>query len=140
MASVWTHVNASIRIDAYRSTLGEHSPLNDLDKVVTYRDIMQAHKQKRELPKTKLPMGSEGSLNYILYQDTDLSVTSAYVLVIFGDLRDYNNTQEIIDYINTISKNWIIRSGLIEVTVSDRGTSIWAYDDNENTFTEVYSS
>jgi len=89
--SQWTHVNAHIRIDGIE---GVHKGFN-LDE--------------------NIPCGSEGSLQYKI--DKVGTGLVLYNVAIWGDLRDYNNKQEIIEYLVKNFENEMIRSGIAEIEV-----------------------
>jgi hypothetical protein len=42
-----------------------------------------------------VPCGSEGSLDWDLYDNRDLGCAAAYLVRIWGDLRDYGTTQDL---------------------------------------------
>jgi len=100
--SIWTHVNGNIRFDGFE-----------------YNFLPQIHDYE-------LPCGSEGPLEYH-YQITGTGFVLAN-LTVWGDLRDYDNVDEIIQWIKEITKNRIIRSGLFEIVVEGQEPIILWYD------------
>ena len=106
--SVWTHVNATIRIDGLS--------YDNLPKINEYT----------------IPEGSEGPLT-VDYKITGTGMVLA-ILNIFGDLRDYNGTEEILAWLNNLLKECIIRSGLLEIDVENDKCYLYSYDSNESIF------
>ena len=114
--SQWTHVNASIRFDGL---LGMGLPTeNDLDAICTYEDWKD----------TDMPCGSEGGLQYSIVRNPDTSCMAAMVVVFYGDLRDYDDASEIIEYFNKITNGKMIRNGVLEIEVEFKETLIYRYD------------
>jgi len=99
--SIWTHVNGNIRFDGIE--------YNNLPKVDDY----------------DTPRGSEGPLEYH-YQIVGTGFVMAN-LTIWGDLRDYDDVEEIIDWIKNITKNALVRSGVIEINAENRDSKILMY-------------
>lgn len=77
--SIWTHVAGIIRIDDTRF---------DGSNV----------KRIKEIVKDSLPYGSEGSLKFEVCESPEHSSIAAYVVSIFGDLRDFDSSSEVIDW------------------------------------------
>ena len=123
--SVWTHVNGSIRIDSLRMiSMGNMvSSKEDIKKragrIVEYDD---------ENYETTVPLGSEGSLKYTIWEDPHESSMAAFTLNIFGDLRDYKDREPIIEWIGDITKDQFIRSGIVEISIEGSGRWIMHYD------------
>ena len=96
--SVWTHVVASIRIDAFRI-------FDDSPNVDTLKSIIGNPCTINDWnPDTTIPMGSEGSLEYTIYENPNKSHICAFVVTIFGDLRDYDNVDAIYDWLYSLCK------------------------------------
>lgn len=123
--SIWTHVNGNIRIDSMRFSGSEVSKINSvLGKIVNYDD---------EDWSTTLPCGSEGSLEYNIWENPRESSLSAYSVSIWGDLRDYSNIEEIKRWFNFIIKQFMVRDAILSISVEDGDSIILIteYDDNE---------
>ena len=126
--SQWTHINASIRFDTLmgmgeptREELGEPCYFENMEKCGD-----------------KLPYGSEGSLDYRIIQRTDCeNCMASHAVVFFGDLRDYDDVEEIMEYFNNITKDKIIRSGIIEIEVESNRVWIYRFSDETNKFEKV---
>lgn len=77
--SIWTHVAGIIRIDDTRF---------DGSNV----------KRIKEIVEDSLPYGSEDSLKFEVCESPEHSSIAAYVVSIFGDLRDFDSSSEVIDW------------------------------------------
>lgn len=110
--SIWTHVNASIRIDALRF---EDSPK------INFEDLLIVSTYENPNPATNLPCGSEGSLKWSLWRNSDESCLFSNTLNIFGDLRDYSseNESELIDWWKKLLKNFHVRQAILQVEFED---------------------
>lgn len=87
--SNWTHVAGIIRVDCL--------PIEDLDFDGLIGEEWHFG-DEFYIPKTGfLPDGSEGSLYKSVWEDPDVSI-ARYTVSIFGDLRDREDPQEIIDW------------------------------------------
>jgi len=111
--SIWTHVNASIRVDSLDEPLLDEKILGEIS---TWDN-----------PKpTILPKGSEGSLQYKVIQTNEINHTAFQLVVFWGDLRDFSiiNSDFIIDYFNNLlnelqEKGYWIRQGFVEIWPED---------------------
>ena len=117
--SQWTHVNCSIRYDMVPlpGAIDELTP--DLGRTARYDD---------DDTSCDVPCGSEGSLQYITHvYDNGLPWMIA---AIWGDLRDYDDVDEIVAYLERITKDKMVRSGvaLIEVGSISERTYIYRSD------------
>lgn len=104
--SVWTHVAGIIRIDDLR--FDERSPKEVIAKSLSY-----------------IPGGSEGCLDYSVNVNPDISHLAAYVISIWGDLRDYDDADEVKEWF----VNWCdvlgnifagIRNAVITIEVEEQ--------------------
>lgn len=120
--SQWTHVNGSIRYDAgYRNPKKE-----ELKKLI---GIMANYGDADSFEKCNMPCGSEGSIEYNIYENENLNDLAAFVVSIWGDLRDYNNSKEIEEWFHKITKDQFIRSAILEIDVEYENTIILQYDE-----------
>lgn len=122
--SVWTHINAQIRIDHIRPIMGEMD-FSFLGEIITFET--EGHWD------TILPLGSEGSLEYKITKNPELSHMAAYVVSFFGDLRDYEDVKEIMEYFTKICEGKMIRNGVVEIEVSNTD-EVFVYKWVENEF------
>lgn len=120
--SQWTHVNGSIRVDGIPGMMQKPN----LGIIKTWED--------GNFDDATVPCGSEGSLQYRIYE-----VGNGLVwlnIQIWGDLRDYDNTPEIIKWINKSFKGYIIRSGIIEIDIEFKEKVLLQarYDEEKNDY------
>lgn len=121
--SIWTHVAATIRFDDIRAFGGGMAP--DLGNTVVYDS------QKEDWDKCNVPCGSEGSLQYHLWINPDASNLAAYTATIFGDLRDYQNVGEILDYLDRITQGKMVRNGVATIEVEGREPVVMHYHEDK---------
>ena len=145
--SNWTHVAGVIRVDSLRQ-LNEDV---DFDKLIgkefmPYRDILnndsidditaklnEAYADLEADPSAYLPMGSEGSLHKSVWTNPEKSACAAYVVTIWGDLRDHYNANEIVKWFKGICNKFWIRQACITVENEWNETVNWVYERGEMT-------
>ena len=112
--SIWTHVAGIIRIDDMRC-FHTKNPKCEIKKVIN-----------------TTPTGSEGGLKYNIYINPNKTHLAAYVVSIWGDLRDYKNSDEV--------KNWFMDlcDKLGETFCGIRNAVITIEVDGNETITEIY--
>ena len=109
--SQWTHVCGCIRVDALRIMEEENGIANIkevLGKVVNFGD---------DSYETKIPCGSEGSLAYEVIENPDKHSIAAYTIPIWGDLRDYDDVDEIEKWFYDSCKNLWVRDAVLNINV-----------------------
>lgn len=119
--STWTHVNSSIRFDSLRGYMDPP----DLGVTAGVWD---------DYAKATVPCGSEGSLDTYLWVNPHESCMAAYTGAIFGDLRSYEDVDEIVAYFNRIVEGQMIRQGFFTIEVSNLEEPIhytWVHKDGE---------
>ena len=151
--SVWTHIVGNIRLDDFSDFDGkEHkNRLDDLKDILgpilTFNMMWNGHTIKEE--DVKLPIGSEGSMKYSITDllDIDEHATSSifrWSIGFFGDLRSYNNLDEIEQWLSKITKEFeekglFIRDAVFEVEVECEGPHcIFYFDDDKEVFKKIY--
>lgn len=102
--SQWTHINAVIRFDCL-AMLGMKFP--DLSNV---------------------PSGSEGDMQVQIWHNPSSHAMASHTVMFWGDLRDYSNDKEVLDYFTDITKGQMISSGLLEIDVESRPTVVYRHD------------
>lgn len=119
--SNWTHVAGIIRVDAlpieeldFDKLIGEEWHYGDTF-YVTSNDF--------------LPDGSEGSLYKSVWEDTDSSNIARYTVSIFGDLREHDDPQAIIDWFKKRCDALYVRQAIITVWNEQNGTLDWRYNE-----------
>lgn len=115
--STWTHVAGSIRIDDFSTTIEEHK------------------KKAAEIIRTafkNIPCGSEGPFNLKIYINRQLHYFAAFVLTIYGDLRDYDNIEEIENWFNSVCSKFIIRQAVLTIECDNGQSKTITYKEKED--------
>jgi hypothetical protein len=125
--STWTHINGSIRIDA----LQEFEPIEEIEKC--FGKILRFEDMRNKNSGTTLPCGSEGSLEYKILVNPKKNDMAAYVVVIWGDLRDYDNAEEVKVWFKNIIYNsgFLIRQAVLQVEVESEKSEVIVFDIDE---------
>lgn len=119
--SQWTHINASIRFDGI---LGMGLPTEkELGRICRWEDEDTSHWDNPDLP-----CGSEGSIEYTIVKTGSENSLACMAVIFTGDLRDYDNVDEILQYFDRITKGKMIRSGVLEIDVEFRQIYVYRYD------------
>lgn len=129
--SSWTHVAAIVRVDAFRIFDDDIAPNWDaiFGKECLYRASREKWDDAMEHPDKYLPMGSEGSLRKTVWTNPDLSHADAYTVSIFGDLRDYDSPETIIEWFKKIINSDVIDVRQACITVTNYYSSMtWGYN------------
>ena len=129
--SVWTHVAGVIRVDDIR--LDDSLP--NFDKIVGKECLFESSENTwRDMennPNDYMPYGSEGTLQKSVWIDPDKSSMAAYTISVFGDLRDYEEPQPIIDwFIKVCDRFEWIRQAVITVDTEGQETLNYVYKNN----------
>jgi len=105
--STWTHINGSIRFDL----LPGMTKKPDLGNTCTFES------PESDWDKCDVPIGSEGSMQYDVWQNPDGISLAAMTATFFGDLRDYGieDHDKIHDYFNRIVKGNMVRQGIFVI-------------------------
>lgn len=97
--SVWTHVNGVVRLNDYSFLSSKRNTRKDVEKIIGPMCLF--HNWNKN---TKLPLGSEGSVEYKVIQSTEESNLARFNIIFWGDLRDYDDLNEIIQWFNNLKK------------------------------------
>lgn len=136
--SAWTHVAGIVRIDALRL-----SGKNANEKLKTeIKEILGEPKDYHELEiysndtaNTRVPYGSEGSLDYEIRLNNDYNMLPAGYISIFGDLRNFGgeyDQERILNWLRRLSSNFVIRQGIVHINDDyEHGPVIFYFNDNE---------
>lgn len=129
--SIWTHVAAIVRVDDIRMFDNQVGP--DWDAIFGKECLFYASRDKwddaMEHPEKYLPMGSEGSLRKIVWTDPNLSHVAAYIVSIFGDLRDHDSPESIVEWFKKIINSDTIDVRQACITVTNGYTIMtWGYN------------
>ena len=122
--SQWTHVTALIRYDAVLAMMGEPITKEELGEISTFEN---------PIDDTIIPCGSEGSLEYEILKTGGDSSLACRAVAFWGDLRDFGKNEiedvkSILDYLDKITKDKMIRSGVVEITVEFRHKHLYHYN------------
>lgn len=131
--SRWAHVNGSIRINAICSNCKEGEIAEDIQKCFgTTVDFLDPAEVWDECT---VPCGSEGSLQYEFIELNNKNSMNCGIVVIHGDLREYCNKQEIIDWIKkaiSSSEIWWVRSLCIKIDIDYEKSIILIESDDDD--------
>ena len=127
--SQWTHVNASIRFDGFSFMKDTMISEKDLGQIINYDYDGEWD--------TKLPLGSEGSIEYTIVTTGSASSVANRAVVFTGDLRDYDDWEFILNYFNSIVEGRMIRSGVLEIDVEGQDSMVFAYSDDTEQFEKL---
>lgn len=122
--STWTHVNAHFRFNSFVVDRCDYNNVREIEKFIgpefTFKDVLLGEKKFNRYhdKKSTLPRGSEGSLGYHVYL-TGHESHERVNIAFYGDLRDFDNAQAIIDYfesfLNAEGAHIYLRSGVVEI-------------------------
>lgn len=125
--SNWTHVAGIIRIDDF--CLEDKIP--DFDKLIGkelhFEDSLVEWNDAHNYPEKYMPLGSEGSLRKVIWINSNKKMITAYVVSIFGDLRDHDDAQKIVDWFKKICDKFTVRNAVIVVDNELNGQVTWTY-------------
>lgn len=130
--SNWTHVAGIIRIDDIR--FDNTTP--NFEKLIGKECLFESPRELWEdavnHPQDFLPVGSEGTLQKSVWINPDKSCTAAYVVTIFGDLRDHDDPNAIVrwfkDKIKYIYQYFVVRQATITIDNEYYGAVNWTFD------------
>ena len=130
--SVWTHVAGVIRVDDIRFD----NNLPNFDKLIgkecLFTSPSEIWKDYDENPNDYMPCGSEGTLQKSVWINPNKSDMAAYTISVFGDLRDYEESQPIIDwFIKFCDRLEWIRRAVITVNTEGQETLNYVYKNKE---------
>ncbi len=140
--SNWTHVAGAIRIDAFCCYEEEMDKKikEKIEKKLGKIIYFESSKNDWNLPeKDRTPTGSEGGLKYSYnISDKDGSSLSRDTILIEGDLRDYNGTEDlnkILEWVNRLTggAKFFIRQGILQIEMNEE-TFIIIYSNEKNKF------
>lgn len=140
--SNWTHVAGVIRVDSLRfnedidfdKLIGKefmpYKNILDNDSIEdTIAKLNEAYADLEADSSAYLPMGSEGSLHKSVWTNPDECACAAYVVTIWGDLRDHHDANEIVEWFKKICDKLWVRQACITVENERNGTVNWAYEE-----------
>jgi hypothetical protein len=136
--SMWTHVAGIVRIDALRFSDEESNTqlTNEIKELLgTPKNYNEIEFYPDGTTNTKVPHGTEGSLNYEVRLNDDYDMLPAGYISIFGDLRNFggrSDQMKIMDWIMSLSSRFVIRQATIQINDNyEDDTVIFYYYDGE---------
>jgi hypothetical protein len=125
--SNWTHVAGIVRVDGLRLN-GEVKDFESIfGKEVEWESPGGLWDKAWEHPEHFLPMGSEGSLKMTVWVNPEDHCLASYTVSIFGDLRDHDDPDEIINWFKEKCKSLFVRNACITVENEWNGVRDWVY-------------
>lgn len=129
--SNWTHAAGIIRIDGIRCLEAEPDFESLIGRELHFEDSVSLWDESEEHPEKFLPLGSEGSLKMDIWKNPDPSSLAAYTVSIFGDLRNHDSADEIIDWFKNICKKFLVRQAVITVNNEWHGTKTYTFEEEK---------
>lgn len=131
--SRWTHVAAVVRIDDIGAIFGNTTDWNAyFGKELCYTSRNHLWDEAEEHPERFLPMGSEGSLTLHILENPNKNHLNRYNVMIFGDLRDYDTPDVILDWFKEkVNGITMVRQAVITIETEYIKTITWAYEKEE---------
>ncbi len=117
--SKWTHVNGAIRFDCLRGAIPGHNR-QGIEKILgstcDFGDPDHVWKA------CTVPKGSEGSIQFAIHENPNKDAISAFMVQIWGDLRNYEDYEEIKEWFYGIpnrakESSICIRSAVLEIDI-----------------------
>jgi len=114
--SQWTHVCGCIRYDALR--IHKNMPFSTIEEIkalignpVSFDDPLEKWNA------CKVPCGSEGSIQFLFWENPILNYVAAFTVAVFGDLRDFGpeDIPKIEQWFNRVTNqpNLMVRSAIL---------------------------
>ena len=130
--SNWTHVAGIIRVDSFRwEPLEPDFWEKTIGKECRYDSPKEVWDEAFDHGERFMPMGSEGSLHMEVWENPDQSHVDAYTVSIFGDLRDRDDPDDVIEWFykvcDRIEEVFCVRNAVIEVQNEWNGTKTWSW-------------
>lgn len=122
--STWTHVAAIIRIDAAKGFFG---PQNKEDIKEVLGPVIDWDNWD-ERGNCTLPCGSEGSLKYDIWENKHDSSVAAFTVAVFGDLRDYYETDSIKKWFDFFCSKFLIRQAVCLAQTEGCEAKVFKYE------------
>lgn len=138
--SNWTHVAGVFRIDHIKWE--DDEPELNFDEIFgkecLYKSDNKVWKDARVNTEKYLPMGSEGSLQKSIWINPRKECVTRYTVSIFGDLRDHDSIDSIIDWFkNKCTLSYlIVRNACITVSNEYYGTKTVSFNPDNESFIE----
>lgn len=130
--SNWTHVAGIIRVDGFRVGADTEPDWDGIiGKELRYEDEFEKWKEAEDHPERFMPLGSEGSLTKSIWANPDKSCIAAYTVSIFGDLRNHDDPDIIVEWFKDKCNKMFVRQATITVKNEWNGMRTWSIDDED---------
>ena len=141
--SQWTHVAGIIRIDSMVAVMNRGEP-DPTEKMLRERlgytwdfDDLSNRARDTHIDNSDVPFGSEGSVQYDIVQTGSQSSLSWGHIVIWGDLRDFDDPNKIYDWLlnslATINEDGMgFRDVIVSIVVERSNQYIIFQDDQDD--------
>ena len=126
--SQWTHVCGCVRIDSIFHEMVNSQIEAVFGKILHYESDGWMWDEQENCPELYTPTGSEGGIEYDVWENPKDYMAASHNISIFGDLRDYDNAEEIIEWFNKICKAFVIRDAVLNIEVEYIKTVTLVYD------------
>lgn len=138
--SQWTHVCGCIRIDRLFEKADREVIRNALGKTLMWESPAEMWDEAENHPERYTPYGSEGGIEYDIWENPNYDCMAAYTVSIWGDLRDYSSVNEITNWFNKIlyDSNLIIRDAVLSIDVEYQCKATLVYKDEAKKCDETY--
>ena len=125
--SIWTHVTGVIRLETGLK-LDDNDIENLIRKRILYKAPEELKKEYKTHPERFMPKGSTGSLNFHVYNNQNKYELTSCIISIFGNLEDYSDTDEIIEWFKSCVRSSIYTVRQACITVSELSIDTWSTD------------
>ena len=125
--SNWTHVAGIVRIDTFDTANPETEEQirKVFGKAVDWDSPEELWEEYHAHPEVFLPCGSEGSLDMTIWINPDRFCLPRATVSIFGDLRDHDDPNEIVEWFKEKCSKFWIRNASIVVNNEWNGVRTW---------------
>ena len=126
--SIWTHVAGVARVDDICFDGKHYIDLAKLKRRLGRMALWEDEDAEESWDKCKLPLGSEGSVEYTLDTNPDNCCLSAHVLTVWGNLRDYQDIEGVVKWWKKTLRKLSLRQAVLTVTVESYSQVVICWD------------